>query len=92
MSYEVLVLDVKGGIQIEETKGFFALVMVMVLAATNLSMQLATIQAAQKKTNVINLNVTLKQMYVGQKYTPKVKPSKASKAVNWKSSNKKQLQ
>ena len=63
--------------------------MVMILAATNLSMQPATIQAAQKKTNVINLNVTQKQMYVGQKYSLKVKTSKASKAVNWKSSNKK---
>ena len=51
-----------------------------------------SVEAAGQKPTTIKLNATQKELYVGQKYTLKVKtvkPAKASKAVTWKSSNKK---
>lgn len=51
-----------------------------------------TIQAATTKASAIKLNSTKKTMFVGETATLKVKkvtPAKGSKAVTWKSSNKK---
>ena len=77
-----------------KTKGkkIFAMAMLIMFVITNMSVQPMSVQAAEKKATTIQLNATRKSMYVGQKITlkvKKVKPAKASKAVSWKSSNKK---
>ncbi|MBQ2800062.1 MAG: Ig domain-containing protein, partial [Lachnospiraceae bacterium] len=75
-----------------KSKKILAIMLVIMFVITNLSTQPMSVEAATPKPTTIKLNATQKELYVGQKYTLKVKtvkPSKASKAVTWKSSNKK---
>ena len=62
------------------------------VVATNILAQPLNVDAAKVKVKAVRLNETKKEMYVGQKDTLKVKsvkPSNGTKAVTWKSSNKK---
>lgn len=61
------------------------------LAAGNFTAQPVTTQAATNKVTAIQLNTTAKKLCIGEKFTlkvSKVTPSKASKTVTWKTSNK----
>ena len=76
----------------KKQKRISAVILSMVLAIGSLAVQPVHTQAATKKATSIKLNVTSKTLYVGKTVTLKVKtvkPAKASKAVTWKTSNKK---
>lgn len=65
--------------------------LVIALTMSHLALSPTITQAAGKKVTKIKLNQSKMELYVGQTYALKVKsvvPGKASKAVNWKSSNK----
>lgn len=83
----------KGGLPMKrEVKKVLACCLVLAMCLCNLSVTTITSQAATKKATAITLNAKKKALTVGQKYqlkVKKVKPSKASKSVTWKSSNSK---
>ena len=67
------------------------LVLAVMLVIAGVLTSTSTVEAATKPTK-ITLNSTKRTMYIGQKYTLKVKsvkPAKASKSVKFKSSNSK---
>ena len=75
-----------------EVKKVLVCCLILAMCICNLPVATITSQAAAKKATSIKLNATSKTLTVGQKYqlkVKKVKPSKASKSVTWKSSNNK---
>lgn len=76
----------------KKMKRIVAMILVLAIVYTGIDCTTFRSEAATQKTKSITLNAKSKSLTVGKTYQLKVKqvkPSKASKSVTWKSSNKK---